>query len=220
MRAAREAYVILDWPGCRNGRDLGGLPTMDGGRTRYGALLRSGGHDGLDPSVLRDAGIGRVVDLRWARECVERPSPFAGTPVYRHAPMLNDVLDYEPPDDSYGPMLDHNRVRIANAFRVVAEAPTGGVLVHCHAGRDRTGVLVALLLQVAGVGADEIADDYARTDGCTATPMQNTLAHLERRYGGAVAYLVGAGVEPALVAAVRTKVSTSVPPYQSVRRPT
>ncbi|MBQ1028112.1 hypothetical protein [Micromonospora sp. C95] len=98
-------------------------------------------------------------------------------------------------------------------------------------------MLVALLLRVAGVGFDDIADDYARTLGCTTTPMRNTLAHLEARHGGAVPYLIGAGVEPAQLTAVRgrlvqpdtvrqreagavrTNVSTSVPPYQSVRRP-
>ncbi|MCW3842115.1 tyrosine-protein phosphatase [Micromonospora yasonensis] len=119
--------------------------------------------------------------------------------------MLNEVLDYVPPPDSYAPMLDHNPARIAAAFRVVVEAPPGGVVVHCHAGKDRTGVLVALLLAVAGVGADGIADDYAATEGCARETMLNTLTHLDQRYGGAASYLSRAGLEPGLMAAARSR---------------
>ncbi|MGR6317857.1 tyrosine-protein phosphatase [Micromonospora soli] len=199
--------MILDWPDCRNARDLGGTRTADGRRIRPAALLRSDGHDLLTAAAVQAVrgGVSRVVDLRWARECERRPSPFAGTDLYRHAPMLNEVLDYVPPPDSYAPMLDHNRARIAAAFRVVVEAPPGGVVVHCHAGKDRTGVLVALLLAVAGVSPDSIADDYAATDGCARETMLTTLAHLDQRYGGAASYLDGAGVEPGLVRAARTR---------------
>ena len=87
----------------------------------------------------------------------------------------------------------------------MADAPPGAVLVHCHAGRDRTGVLVALLLGVAGVGRVEIADDYARTEGCTPLPMRNTLTHLDRRYGGAEPYLRGAGLDEELLSALRSR---------------
>jgi hypothetical protein len=119
--------------------------------------------------------------------------------------MLNEVLDYVPPPDSYGPMLDHNRERIAAAFEAAAAAPPGGVVVHCHAGKDRTGVLVGLLLAIAGVGPDSIADDYAATDGCPRETMLNTLTHLDQRCGGAASYLHEAGVEPELVRAARAR---------------
>lgn len=181
---------------------------MDGRKIRAGALLRSDSHERLTIETvhaLRSGAVSRVVDLRWAWECAANPSPFAGDGIYRHAPMLNDVLPYAPPPDSYAPMLDHNRPRIGQAFRAVAEAPAGGVLVHCQAGRDRTGVLVALLLTVAGVAAQDVADDYAVTDACTAQTMLNTLAHLDQRHGGIAAYLMAAGVEPGLVAAVRSR---------------
>lgn len=200
--------MTLDWSGCRNARDLGGLPTVDGRTIRAGALLRSDSHERLTEAALasvRAGAVSRIVDLRWAWECAERPSPFAGDPIYRHVPMLLDALPYPPPSDTYVPMVEHNRERIGAAFRAVAEAPPGGVLVHCHGGRDRTGVLVALLLTVAGVAAGQVAADFALTEGCSPQPMRHTLAHLDDRYGGALPYLVEAGVGPAPVAAVRDR---------------
>jgi protein-tyrosine phosphatase len=199
---------MLDWSGCDAYRDLGGMPTADGRAIRAGALLRSGSQHGLAQNTvqaIRDGAVARIVDLRWARECEEFPSPFLDHAVYRHVPMLNDVLGYVPPPDSYAPMLDHNAARIAQAFSAVADAPPGPVLVHCKAGRDRTGVLVALLLKVAGVADDVIAEDYARTAPGVAATMINTLNHLRARYGGAEPYLLAAGIAQRQLAAVRQR---------------
>jgi protein-tyrosine phosphatase len=200
--------VILDWPACRNARDLGGLPTQDGGRIRGGALLRSDHHTGMTPAsveAVRAAGVSRIVDLRRPHELAQRPSPFAGDPTYTHVPLLPDVITYAYPDDSYGPLLDHNQERVAAAFRAVAEAPPGAVLVHCHSGRDRTGVLVALVLTVAGVGPEAVAEDYARTENSPAATMRNTLAHADRQYGGVEPYLRGIGVGRHHLDAVRER---------------
>lgn len=199
----------LDWPECRNARDLGGTPTRDG-RIRPGALFRSDGLFLLDPAgvaAVRAAGVTRILDLRWTRECEQAPGPFAGDPVYRHVPLLADVLDYEVPHDTYGPMLDHNHGRIAAAFRALAAAPPGGVLVHCHGGRDRTGALVALALAIAGVPPEEIVADYARSPERPPVAMANTLDHLDERYGGAAAYLRRIGVPEGDLDAVRERVT-------------
>lgn len=200
----------LDWPACRNARDLGSTPTKDG-RIRPGALLRSDGLFLLDPAgvaAVRAAGVTRILDLRWTRECEQDPGPFAGDPIYRHVPLLNDVLDYEVVHSTYGPMLDHNRDRIAAAFRALAAAPPGAVLVHCHGGRDRTGALVALALAIAGVPSEEIVADYARSPERPPIAMANTLDHLDERYGGAAPYLRRIGVPGSDIDAVRERVTT------------
>jgi protein-tyrosine phosphatase len=83
------------------------------------------------------------------------------------------------------------------------------VVVHCHGGRDRTGALVALALTVAGVPADAVSADYALTADAEAIAMHNTLIHLTSAYGGAVSYLLGSGVRPADIEAVRTRLRDS-----------
>jgi protein-tyrosine phosphatase len=187
---------MLDWPNCTNARDTGGLHTVDGGRTRTGALLRSDSLHRLTPAAMgavRDSGIRRILDLRWPFELEKDPSPFAADPIYRHTPLLNDELDYIV-DDTYAQMFDHNKSRIAAAFRALAEAPDGGVLVHCHGGRDRTGGLVALALTVAGVPAESIAAEYALTPDTEAAVMLDAFKHFDARYGGVVGYLDNIGV--------------------------
>lgn len=70
----------LAWEGCLNSRDVGGLLSADGRRIRFGALLRSDSHNRLTAegiAAVRAAGIGRILDLRWARETAREPSPFA-----------------------------------------------------------------------------------------------------------------------------------------------
>ncbi|MEU4427926.1 tyrosine-protein phosphatase [Actinoplanes sp. NPDC024001] len=198
----------LEWPDCTNARDLGGTPAGDGRRIRPGALIRSDSHGLLTTTsvgTLRALRPALILDLRWPRECERDPSPLAGDPAYRNVPLLSDPLGYEPPEDTYAPMLDHNGERIARACQEIAAAPPGAVLVHCHGGRDRTGALIALLLGVAGVDAGTIAADFARTPGTDAVAMRNTLAHADRRYGGVEAYLRQAGVPAADLDRIRER---------------
>lgn len=200
--------MTLDWPRCENARDLGGIPTTDGHRIRPGALIRSDSHGRLTAGAaaeIRARGIARILDLRWSRECAADPSPFAGDVFYRHVPLLDDPLGYEPPEDSYGPMLDHNRARFARAFHEVATAPPGSIVIHCHGGRDRTGALIALLLAVAGVAPEDIAADFARTPGTVAESMLNTLSHAVTRYGSVAEYLAGCGIPAAEITAIRDR---------------
>jgi protein-tyrosine phosphatase len=199
----------IDWPSCVNVRDLGGLPARHG-ETRDGALIRSDDlslltADGV--ATVRKSGVARILDLRSLKEIKAQPGPFAGDPMYCHVPLLEDVLAYDPPAWTYAPMLDHNRNRIAQAFRALASAPEGAVVVHCRAGRDRTGGLVALALDIAGVRPEAIVADYARTAGADPAAMRNTLDHLTARYGGATPYLENAGVSASELARVRRRLA-------------
>jgi protein-tyrosine phosphatase len=161
----------LDWEGCANVRDLGGLPTVDGGEVRRGAVVRGDAPDHLSPAgwaALREHGVRTIVDLRNDDERGHASVPAGLDRV--HVP-LDGVEDTEfwaewaggPQFGTplyYGPHLDRFPERSAQAIAAIARARPGGVLVHCVGGRDRAGQVSMLLLALAGVAPDEIAADY------------------------------------------------------------
>jgi protein tyrosine/serine phosphatase len=167
--------TLLDWQGCLNVRDLGGLPTADGGTTRMGALVRADAPDRLTPAgwqALRDYGIRTIVDLRNDDELGPAP-PDAGLSRL-HLPL--DGVDEDPGFwDTWGggpqfgtplyyrPHLERFPERSARVIAAVASAEPGGVLFHCVGGRDRTGQIAMLLLALCGVAPGEIAADYERS---------------------------------------------------------
>ena len=167
MISQQDEALAID--GLINLRDLGGLPTASGATTRPGRLWRSESPHTLSESGLQellDLGIGAVVDLRTTSEREHRPSPLAEAGVHTlHAPIFTDDEDY--PDhlstaaEVYCWWLRERRNGVAAAMSAIADAPSAPILVHCHAGKDRTGVVIALVLRLAGVSVDDIADDYA-----------------------------------------------------------
>jgi protein-tyrosine phosphatase len=167
-----EQSDSLHIEGLVNLRDLGGLPIETGGTTRFGRLLRSDSPHHLDEAgarALAEAGVSTVVDLRTESERAERPNLLVSVGKMRSisAPIFND--DDEFPShlvtatDVYSWWLTDLGVGIRAAMTAIADARSARILVHCHAGKDRTGVVVALVLLLAGVGLDAIADDYARS---------------------------------------------------------
>ncbi len=162
---------VLSWDGFLNVRDLGGLPLAGGGETRSGRVARSEAPLFLSERgwrELHEHGVRTLLDLRCptegeyeSRNGVRR----VGVPLFRQddrefrarTELVRDTGEF------YRLIVDYCRAPIARAVTEVADAPEGGVLVHCHAGRDRTGIVAALLLAVAGVPADVIADDYLAT---------------------------------------------------------
>jgi protein-tyrosine phosphatase len=239
----------LPWPSCFNARDLGGYDTADGRRTGWRAVVRADNlchltGDG-QAALVRD-GVRTVVDLLSQSEhAFEPPHPFRtntadqGVPRYVHVPLVDEgdretaaLVDHAPSREaSYRLMLDRCRGQIAAIARAIVLAPPGGVLFHCHAGLDRTGLIAALLLGLVGVPGATIVADYAlseerlgsfyehyraliadpaargRFKRLTAPPtlMASILADIDARYGGAEPYLLGAGLSRTDCANLRTR---------------
>jgi protein-tyrosine phosphatase len=231
----REWSRLLDWEGGLNARDLGGYGTGEGRETRWGAVVRSaalGGLTGAGRAALADYGVRAIVDLRLPGELDREPNPFAEPGdheiVYTNVSILDPAAGF-PPDtitlaENYLWSLERFSGLVATAVAAVAEAPEGGVLIHCAAGKDRTGLISALLLGLVGVPAATIADDYALTAELlrsrelewlengpgeraereamvarfapTAEVMLEVLAGLTGRWGGVEPYLLAAGVSP------------------------
>jgi hypothetical protein len=229
----------LDWEGCLNVRDLGGHPTEGGGETRMGAVVRADSVRRLTDAgwqSLVEYGIRRIVDLRLAWEIEEDPPGEAPVEVV-HIPFLEEVPlerqieifrswidapdDVSATRDGYLEMLDTYRKNVAAAVSAVAGAPEGGVLIHCMGGKDRTGLVAALLLRLAGVPVADIAADYGlsaenikplwqewvddagdegerelrrRLSASPSESMAQVLEELERRHGSVRDYLLEAGV--------------------------
>ena len=243
----------LTWDGCLNVRDLGGLPTPGGGETPQGAIVRADSVHGLSEDgwkALVAHGIRTVLDLRGDHEREDDPPSELPVEVV-HVPFMEaSEAEWEEiteeleqatsaaPDaatatrEAYLIFLERFKTNVAASLRAIARAPEGGVLIHCVGGKDRTGLLSAFLLHLAGVGDDEIAADYAlseerlrprheawfeaaesdeelerlrRIAQTPAASMTGVFAELERRYGGVEGYLRDAGVTDAELALVRAR---------------
>jgi protein-tyrosine phosphatase len=185
----------IDLDNAANVRDLGGLPTTDGGRTRPGRLIRADNLQSLSPAdvhrLVDDLGVSTVVDLRGTAERrSEGPGPLAAVAAVTHVhhsvfpesagmtDVAADALIIEReqsraaaqrramerfPDDIvtayYLGYLDDRPDSVTGALASIATAP-GAALVHCAAGKDRTGVVCALALTAVGVDRDTVVADY------------------------------------------------------------
>ena len=266
MSAPRtDRWLRLD--GTANTRDLGGLPTTDGGTTVPGRILRSDNLQTLSAEDVRrlvqEVGLRQVVDLRTTAEILlEGRGPLRALPEveHRHFTLLPErghhtdvfaVEDDDPledlPDDwvqtllprqgpgsdeteppavrAYLGYLHHRGEALVEALRALSEPAAGASVVHCAAGKDRTGVVVALALAVAGVPHEQIVADYALTaevidavvarlaasptyaedmasrDVADHTPRAETMARvleiLDERSGGPLGWLQEHGFGPA-----------------------
>jgi protein tyrosine/serine phosphatase len=255
----------IDLEGAVNVRDLGGMPTEDGGSTVPGRLLRSENLQDLTPAdvtkLVKEIGVTTVVDLRTTGELeLEGPAPLDAVAGVRHVhrPVLRELGS---PSDAASQALlvtkiERDRARypdnvvtghylgyleerpeeVTGALRDIATAD-GAAIVHCAAGKDRTGVLVALALTVAGVGPDAIVADYTATgdridailgrlrrsrmyaDDLSERPvqahmpraetMQAFLEQLDARYGGLPRWLAANGFGGDEIAALHAKLRES-----------
>jgi len=222
--------------GLVNFRDLGGLPTQDGGRTREGVLYRA---DAPLPGDPPPAGVtswppATVIDLRADAEmCGPHPLSSRETTVHRF-PLLDPPARRDSVarparrslPEIYVQIL-HEATREAQAvFELAAQAPAP-LLVHCAGGKDRTGVLIAMLLRIAGVPDDAVREDYRRTSAALAAILRRqapryrhtdpnllgtpdeavdvVLGTLTAHPGGAAGYLAGHGVRAVAMEAWRAR---------------
>jgi len=186
---AVERLVPLEGPA--NFRDLGGYPTDDGRTVRRGRVFRSDSLSFMSDTdvghVLDVLGIGTVVDLRAGHEVDQfSHGPLEAHGVrFCHMPIIDETrgpiepagVDAGPPrmlplDEFYVLMLERFGDRFAGVLRVIAEPGNHPLVFHCAAGKDRTGVVAALVLGLLGVPDDEIAADSRTHAGARAPASQ------------------------------------------------
>ncbi len=169
--------TAVDLQGAANVRDLGGLRTRDRRRTRHGLIYRGDSLDSITPAdakiLFEKLGIGTVVDLRTAAETELTELSFP-VPWHRFSVLAEGRLGREPfPSDDpaelakvYLNNLEGGREAVRRTFEVIAANLQAGVptLFHCAAGRDRTGIIAALLLDLVDVTFGEIAKDYVQSN--------------------------------------------------------
>jgi protein-tyrosine phosphatase len=231
-----------------NFRDLGGYETADGRRVHWRRFFRAGGLSQLteaDREVLRALGIATVVDLRSTAEWEAGRFPVEHLPVrFHHLPLIEEILDptrYEVVQGMliarYREIADIGAANIARAVEIVADPASHPVVVHCLAGKDRTGVLVAVILSLLGVPDETVVADYALSQAAmaelrararaagrldesrpsemieevfSAAPrtMEGLLAALRQDYGSVEGYARAAGVSAGTIDQLRRALLT------------
>ena len=248
----------VDLEGAANVRDVGGLPTVDGRTTRPGVLLRADNLQDLSETDVRrlvgELGVRTVVDLRSTGELhLTGPGPLRGTDVAHH--HLSLIPEYKSDSDRdevgravpskvdrseragvtrtdmtgyYVGYLEDAGDKVGAALRLLADPGSGTTLVHCAAGKDRTGVVVALALSLVGVTREAVVADYVRSaerveavlGRLKAAPtyaeelaeatvddvrpeagsMERLLDHVDREYGGVHGFALAVGVDEETIA--------------------
>ena len=227
----------IETEGAFNIRDIGGYPTTDGRRVRWRTFFRADSMHRLtanDQQTLLGFGLRTVIDLRRTRELAELPNVFASSSEvnYRHHNLVGDeplpysIADGTPADrifGSYSSWIEHREEQVGEVLAILAGREALPALYHCAGGKDRTGVISALLLELAGVAKETIAQDYGLTarylwdrwqseppeveggavlrdwpdyqrEFCPPECMVKVLDFLEARYGGAEGFARSAGL--------------------------
>jgi protein-tyrosine phosphatase len=162
--------------GAYNFRDLGGYPTLDGRVTQWGRLYRSDTLHELtdgDLDVLREIGLSSIIDLRTSAELERTGRGLLGDEPVRHVhlPVVQEGgTNQGAPADAQEDLhrrylwyLDIGRDALVSALTMVGDPESYPMVFHCAAGKDRTGVLAALVLDIVGVERNVIVEDYVLT---------------------------------------------------------
>jgi protein-tyrosine phosphatase len=215
-----------------NLRDLGGTETAEGRAVAHGRLFRGASLHRLAPEELESLaplGIRTAIDLRSTEEIGR--GTFAGAGPVHHLPIFEKTPDLGDPDDdvaqvladAYLWMLDEGPTSIRTALELLGDPDRLPVVVYCAAGKDRTGVLIAIVLRLLGVEPPTVAADYALSDAPAAAlrewhlnngasddqlaaagifrapteTMHLFLTALDDRFGSLDGYLETLGLDPA-----------------------
>jgi protein-tyrosine phosphatase len=239
---------LVPFVGAHNFRDLGGYPSSFGGSTRWGVLYRAGSLHEMTPAdraLFGELGVVTVVDLRRDEELSAAPDPVPSV----HLCLMSHVFEqvgrpelasFVEHDDGvefmrslYHGLLAHAAPAIGRLVETLAAPGALPAVFHCTAGKDRTGLVAALLLRALGVDRETVLDDFELTDRyvsrhthaamfermvahgmgpeaaagmfAAARPsMASALDEIDDVHGGAERYLVErAGVDPATVVRLR-----------------
>jgi len=235
---------LIPVPGTFNIRDLGGYATPEG-HTRWRSILRADGLHRMTAegvAELHALGVRTVIDLRRGHELEAGPNPFRDHAAvdYRHIPLFDELDLVEVARQGpnvlltlYRRALAERQAAIRDVLVAIAEAPEGVVLFHCTAGKDRTGIIAALLLAHVGVARADIVADYAATKAqiaplrddlvkrvaargddvaafltlleCEPETMEAWLDHLAEQHRDVAGYLAGIGLDAAVLARLRAR---------------
>jgi protein-tyrosine phosphatase len=179
----------LVWPNLLNARDLGGLRSAAGSVTKWRQVVRADNLNKLASAgvaALVSYGVRTVIDLRDPRELEKFPNPLAETPPqgvgFINVPLISGaeweaIKDPVRMAEGYVLTARLSHANIASAIAAVADASPGGVVIHCHAGKERTGIVAALLLSLAGVSDATVADDWIASDAYLQPLYEEWLAN-------------------------------------------
>ncbi|MFJ2580869.1 tyrosine-protein phosphatase [Kitasatospora aureofaciens] len=229
---------IISFTHLRNIRDLGGLVTTDGRAIRSGLVYRSdslhklaGPHAAEDRERYAKLGVRTVIDLRHGWEIDQQGrAPHDTAPTWHHLSIEHRSYDQYHQSfedvarffaDRYVETAEDGREEIRTVLELVADPQSAPVLYHCKGGKDRTGIITALILSLLGVPEDDIVADYALTEAvrplllaeweasgakplppgtgafrAPARAMELFLAELAQKHGSVSGYIASTGADP------------------------
>ena len=191
LEALDEFERLIEFETVFNFRDLGGYPTRDGRETRWRRLFRADGLNRLkrdDGVRFGNLGIATVVDLRTPDEAeASRFTDSFDDVAYHHLPMFDVMPDWEAGDpdadgylaDRYAEMLRSGQAAVARTLELLASEASYPLVFHCAAGKDRTGIVAAIVLEILGVDDEVIVGDYAMS----GEAMQRLIAWAQLNQG-------------------------------------
>lgn len=238
----------LAWPDLLNARDLGGFLLRSGRETAWQRVVRADNLNKLAPAgvaALVAYGVRTVIDLRDPFELEKFPNPLVVAPppdvVFINVPLISKaeweaIKDPVRAAERYVLTARLSHANIAKAIAAVSDASPGGVVIHCHAGKERTGIVAALLISLAGVADTVVAEDWTASDAYLqplyeewladeteptirgkraegfvthAEHILDVLAHVRRSHGTVEEYLLAGGLRPDQVDRARRRLVSS-----------